>query len=391
MTTLRRLLTIGHSYVVGQNRRLAHELALAGRSRGWEVTVAAPTFVHGDLRPISLEHRPDEPYRLVPLRVRGSKRIHTMFYERGLRKVLQAEPWDLVHVWEEPYILAGYQIARNTPRRTPLVFWTAQNIHKWYPPPFSFFEHSVVKRSSGWLACGHTTVETLLKRPGYSAKPFRILPLGVDLAAFRADEQLAATVRRELDWSDDGPPIVGYLGRFVPEKGVRILMQALDKTSPPWRALFVGGGPLERELRTWSVKHGDRVRILTDVSHDRVPRVLCAMHVLAAPSQTTPKWREQLGRMILEAMACSVPVIGSDSAEIPHVIGDTGIVVPEGDVSRWADALARLLNEEKLRSELADRGLRRVREEYAWPAIADRHWNFFEEVLANDAARTVSS
>src|SRR5207248_1440776 len=80
-----------------------------------------------------------------------------------------------------------------------------------------------------------------------------------------------AAVRADLGWAAPGPPVVGYLGRFVPEKGVRLLADVLGGLATPWRALVVGGGPLEAELRAWADRFPDRVRVVTGVPHDRVP------------------------------------------------------------------------------------------------------------------------
>jgi glycosyltransferase involved in cell wall biosynthesis len=113
------------------------------------------------------------------------------------------------------------------------------------------------------------------------------------------------------------------------------------------------------------------------VAHDGVPAHLNAMDVLCAPSRTTPRWREQLGRMLTEAMACGVPVIGSDSGEIPHVVGGAGLVAPEDDVAAWTRALATLLADGAKGDELAARGLARVRDEYALDVVARRHLDFF--------------
>jgi glycosyltransferase involved in cell wall biosynthesis len=373
----RRLLSLGHSYTVALNRRLAHELARAGAGR-WEVTAAAPEFIHGDLRPIPLEPFPGEACPLVPVRAYLTRTPHLMAYGRRVRALL-AGGWDLVHSWEEPYVLAGFQVCRWTPRRTPVVFWTAQNLAKWYPPPFCWFERYCVRRCAGWLACGQTTVRTLLAR-GYAARPHRVIPLGVDTDVFRPDPGAGAATRARLGWGD-GPPVVGYLGRFVPEKGARVLMSALAAVRGPWRALFVGGGPLEPELRAWAAEFSDRVRIVTGVPHADVPRYLNAMDVLAAPSQTTPRWKEQLGRMLVEAMACGVPVVGSDSGEIPFVIGGAGRIAGESDGAGWANALGDLLESPAARAELADRGRDRVAAEFAWPVIARRHLDFFEALL----------
>ena len=105
---------------------------------------------------------------------------------------------------------------------------------------------------------------------------------------FRPNADAGAATRRSLGWVDSGPPVVGYLGRFSPEKGLHILTEALDALRTPWRALFVGGGKLEGELRTWAKKYtDDRIRICTDVTHDRVAPYVNAMDILVAPSQTT--------------------------------------------------------------------------------------------------------
>jgi glycosyltransferase involved in cell wall biosynthesis len=143
----------------------------------------------------------------------------------------------------------------------------------------------------------------------------------------------------------------------------------------------VGGGPLEASLRTWGERQGDRVRVVTGVPHARVPRVLNAMGVLCAPSQTTPRWKEQFGRMLVEGFACGVPVLTSDSGEIPHTAGDAGRVLPEADLAAWAGALAELLESPDRRRELSARGRERAVTRFAWPVVAREHLGFFESVL----------
>jgi glycosyltransferase involved in cell wall biosynthesis len=386
--TVRRLLTVGHSYVVALNRRLAHELARAGGDR-WEVTAAAPQFVRGDLRPIALEPLAQEACRLQPVRAYLTRWPHFLSYGSRLRDIVR-ERWDLVHSWEEPYVFAGYQIAKWVRSDVPMVFWTAQNLPKRYPPPFNYFERTCLNRCSGWLACGHTTVSNLAQR-GYGSKPHGVFPLGVDIDVFRPDKASGRNMRRSLGWSETGPPVVGYLGRFVPEKGVQLLTQSLDRLRSPWRALIVGGGPLESRLREWGKRFpDDRVRVVTGVPHNEVPAYVCAMGMLAAPSQTAPHWREQLGRMIIEAMASGVPVIGSDSGEIPYVIGDAGLVLPEAETAAWTDGMAKLLDSPKLQADLAARGLDRARSMFAWSCIARRHLQFFDQLLETHGRPSVA-
>ncbi|WP_338870459.1 glycosyltransferase family 4 protein [Myxococcus stipitatus] len=376
----RRLVTVSHSYVVTLNRRLANEMARVGGGN-WDVSVVAPRFFRGELRPIQLQQEPGEPARVRAVRGYFSRIPHAFVYGPELRDVLRSNV-DLVHAWEEPFVFAGVEVAMLTPRRVPLVFSTYQNLSKRYPPPFAQAERYVVRSCAGWIAGGETVKENLLGRPGYVSRPACIIPMGVDTEVFQPDRAAGDSVRSELGWTEEGPPVIGYLGRFVSEKGLPLLMEALGQLQTPWRALFAGGGPMEPELRAWAARHADRVRILTGVPHDRVPRVLNAMDVLCAPSQTTPRWKEQFGRMLSEAFACGVPVLGSDSGEIPHTMGDAGIVLPEADTAAWTRALADLLESPERRRQLATRSRERAVMRFSWPVIARAHLDFFDTLLA---------
>jgi glycosyltransferase involved in cell wall biosynthesis len=365
------------------NRRLAHELARADGNR-WQVTAVAPTYFHGarDLRPVCLDLNPDEPCRVVPVNAYLTSRVHAFFYGRRLRSLL-AEPWDVVHCWEEPYILVGGQVAWWTSPRTPLVYRTAQSINKKYPVPFCWIENYSMSRAAGWICSGQLVAQTLGTRPHYSNRPMALIPLGVDLTRFCPNPAARKATRQALGWDVGGAPIIGYLGRFVPEKGLEVLLRALDRVATPWRALFVGAGPLEPTLRAWAERYPDRVRICNNVVHDQVPAFLNAMDVLCAPSQTTSDWKEQFGRMIVEAFASGTPLVGSDSGEIPHVVKDAGVIVGEKDDHGWAEQITALINDGQRRSELAARGLQRAREEFAWPVVARRYLEFFEATLSS--------
>jgi glycosyltransferase involved in cell wall biosynthesis len=375
---MRRLLTIGHSYVIAGNRRLAHEMAVQGRGK-WEVTAAAPARLPADLRDVTLEPIDGEACALEPLRLRFGREPHLRWYERRLRTLLR-QRWDVVHVWEEPYVAACAQIAAAAPREARIVPATFQNLVKHYPPPFGYFEKRVMSRAAGWIAFGQTVHDAQQPKAVYAARPSRIISPGVDVQAFKFDVHARRAMRAKLGW-DDAVPIVGYLGRFVPEKGLTTLMRALESLRQPWRALFVGGGPMQSDLTAFAAAHAGRVHVATGVTHDGVPAHLSAMDVLCAPSETTARWREQFGRMLIEAMSCGVAVAASTSGEIPHVVGDAGALLPEREPAAWTRALDDLLGAPEQRRELASRGLARVHERFALPVAARAHLAFFEELL----------
>ncbi len=283
MKRRRRLLSIGHSYVVTMNRRLAHEMAKLGGD-DWEITAVAPRYFQApnDLRPVQLDSPGNEPCPVVPVDAYLTKRVHFFTYGWRLKSLL-AGAWDFVHCWEEPFIAAGGQVAWWAPRGVPLVFHSCQSLNKRYPPPFHWIEEYAVGRAAGVICSGELVVETLRSRRGYGRLRMEPIPFGTDTEQFRRDPSRGKAIRESLGWSSDGPPVVGYLGRFIPEKGLTLLQRALDEVRSPWRALFVGAGPMEPSLRKWAARHGDRVRICNGVVHDQVPAYLNAMDVMCLP------------------------------------------------------------------------------------------------------------
>jgi glycosyltransferase involved in cell wall biosynthesis len=372
-----KLLSIAHSYVIALNRRLVNEIANLG-SDEWEVTAVAPTLMKGDLRTTVLEEDLATAYKLQPIPTYFSQYIHFMLYDWRLKEILQQD-WDLIHAWEEPYILSGAQIAFAKNKLSPLVFRTAQSYNKSYPVPFNWLEQYAMSQSHGWICSGQTVANALSKRPGYQ-KPQKLIPLGVDVNHFYPSSAAKTQTLNLLHWEENKVPVIGFLGRLVPEKGIDLLMQALAQLKTPWRALFIGTGHSKLKLQTWATQFPDQVRICTKVRHSEVAQYLNAMDILCAPSQTLPNWREQFGRMLIEAMACGVPVIGSDSGEIPYVLEGVGRVVGEKDTTGWVTAISELIEHPELRQEMRTKGLEKAQNVYAWEKVAEQHLTFFREV-----------
>ena len=216
------------------------------------------------------------------------------------------------------------------------------------------------------------------------AKPVQIVPFGVDLEAFRP----AATIRKR---SDRGLTI-GFVGRMLPGKGLNVLADALDKLgAEPWQLLVVGDGSERAEFERRLAASGllNRAQFTGAIRFDRVPDYFRDLDVLVIPTQTTKRIREQFGRVIVEAMASGIPVIGSTCGAIPEVIGDAGLVFPEGDADALARALRQLLSDDSLRERLARAGRKRVEQHYSWERVADQTYELFQQVLRTHGARVL--
>ena len=374
-----RILTIGHSYVLAVNRATVREVA---QNPCFDVTVAAPSFFHGDLRPIDCEPEPaGSPLHLVPIPCRWTTRIHIFRYSnKHLRQLILPQPFDAIHAWEEPYIAAGYQIARLAKQSgSRYCFRTAQSLNKHYPPPFSHFERTSLGAAHRWIAGGRSVFENLVAR-GYPAERGRVITLAVDTKMFQpAEDADRAAVIQGLGLQ---PPVIGYVGRLVPSKGLGILTEALERLDAklPWSLLLLGRGSMQTEIEAWARARGwtDRVKVLL-AKHHEVPRYLSAVDIMVAPSQTMRNWKEQFGRMLIEAFACAVPVVASDSGEIPYVVGEAGFIVPEKDVAAWARTIDMLLRDKDLRRRTGLAGMARV-SRFSVAEVALQFQAFYEEL-----------
>jgi glycosyltransferase involved in cell wall biosynthesis len=175
------------------------------------------------------------------------------------------------------------------------------------------------------------------------------------------------------------PVTIGYAGRLVREKGIEVLLHALARVEGDWQLRILGSGPLYESIGHLArkLKIGTRVNLTPWVASDEMPEFYNSLDLLIVPSLTQPNWKEQFGRVIMEAMACRVPVIGSDSGEIPNVIGDAGIIVPEGDAVALAQALDTLVKDPQQREALAERGRQRVRAHFSQARVVEETYRLY--------------
>lgn len=324
---------------------------------------------------VEVEAEPDEYFPVRTARTFLSKHIQLFAYDpRPIIEVFKRFKPHIIDMNHEPYSVPCAQVLmlrRLFAPQAHVVMQTAQNILKKYPLPFSVMERRAFKQVSAAYMCSET-VREVLEIKGFQ-KPMHIAPFGVDLDLFKPVKRNANEMFT-----------IGYIGRLLPAKGLMVLVDALAQIKTEnWKLLIVGDGPERSKTEHRVAEHGlqNRCEFVGSVPYDETPAYFQKLDVLVVPTITTKTIREQFGRVIVEAMACHVPVIGSSCGAIPEVIGDAGIVVSENDPAALAAQLKRIINDQELRESLAKAARARVEEHYTWEQVAEKIHSVYLQVL----------
>jgi len=364
-----RVVMLSKACIVGAYQRKLEELA---RLPGIELTVLVPPSWRDNRGEQKLERTYTEGYELREIPIAFNGRFHMHYYPRLGKQLQELQP-DLLHIDEEPYNLAtrhAMGLARK--RSIPACFFTWQNLDRRYPPPFRWWEQYNYNHADFAIAGNHAATE-VLRSKGYHG-PTRVIP------QFGVDPELFSPNAGPLP---DRPFTIGYAGGFIAAKGVDTLLNACARLPGGWRLRLAGSGDQEQSLRALAVSLNidRRLTWIGKILSTDMPDLYRSLDALVLPSRTQPNWMEQFGRVLVEAMACGVPVIGSNSGEIPHVIGDAGLVFPEGDAEVLAIRLRQLMDDPEFHADLSQLGRQRVLDRYTQAQIAEETSEVYQRML----------
>ncbi len=369
-----RVAVVSHSCVVDMNQQV---LVALRQVENTEVGLLVPANWISDINGEALTPKflpdVDFPVWAKPVVKPGHVTFHC--YRSLPWKELKEFKPEVILSSQEPWSLSGLQAMWMAKKLgIPFLFQTNQNIYKNYPPPFKWIEQASYKAVATALAYSEEARQVLLQK-GFTGNS-TVVPYATDVSRFQPTD--SSELRKSLGLT--GATMIGYMGRLVPEKGLDTLIDALKlcdekRGKTDVKLLFVGAGPEDEKLRAQAEAAGiakDRLVFTGVVPHREAGRYMACMDIFVLPSRTMPNWKEQFGRVIIEAMACGVPVVGSDSGQIPHLIRDTegGLVFHEGDAADMADKLTQLLDNPAERARLAARGGAAVKARYTCEAVA---------------------
>ena len=365
-----RLLVVSHASVLPVNQHVY----LALMQLGWELTLVVPARWRHQYRSDAFPSRalPELEQRIIQLPVAAAGRPQRHVYLARLAPLISRVDPDVILLEEESFSLAAAQWGAAAARAgVPFGVQAAENMDRQLPRIAKVLRQRTLRRAD--LVTARSPAAAARAKAWGALGRVEIVPHAVPGWA-------------GVPKADARPYTIGYGGRLVPEKGVRDLVAAATCLEGSVRVLFVGDGQLRGELEASTLERG-WIEVRTSVSHDEMPSAYAEMDVLVLPSRSTRTWTEQFGRVLVEALSCGVPVVGSDSGEIPWVIKTTGggRVFPEGDVERLAQILDELRLNPAEAADLAERGRRIVKEMFGVDAVAGELDRLLVEVAARSA------
>jgi len=388
-----RILVASHSYIVDLNCEKLR--ALARLEPEIEVTVVVPRrWRPGGVQNKIIETQPRQEgsFRVVPVSNFSENNQGLLTFGADIISLLRQFRPQIIQVEQGAKALGYAQlITLNKLMRLKAknLFFTWWNLPYDLKFPVSVLEAYNLRNTDGVIA-GNQDGAEVLRQHGYQGA-IKVMPqLGVDESRFCPQPQ--PELKSQLGIQPDDF-VVGFVGRFVEEKGLLTLGLALaGLRERPWKWLLLGRGQLEKVLMEKAVEWGiqDRLIWVESVAHDEVPRYINLMSTLVLPSETNTQfktltaagWKEQFGHVLIEAMASKVPVIGSDSGEIPYVIAEAGLIFPERDVAALQKCILSLMEQPELAQKLVRLGYERVMSHYTNQALARQMLGFYKQLLA---------
>ena len=366
-----RVFAISHSMVVPANRIFFEEL-------GKRIQLKA--IIPRNWIQKNLSQKPKN-FQLIEGTVLFQPHIFRYFFLPGkILDVLKFRP-DVVYIEEEPQSLSALQAVLWAKfSGSKIVVKSCENMKRNIRFPFNIIEKLVLSQTN-LLICLTKEVEGVFIEKGFGGKTV-VVGLGVE--RFKMDGKSAENVRKKHSISKFA---VGYFGRMMREKSIETIIEACASLDFDFQivldmhedntASFVDK-PYKEELLDLARKRGVENRIIfVSPSYEEMGNYLSAIDVLVLPSKTTKGWKEQFGRVLIEAMNVGTPVIGSNSGSIPEIIGNAGLIFSEGNSMELSGKIKEIYKNRKIAGGLRKKGFERALE-FSLDKIAGKTIGAFE-------------
>lgn len=290
-------------------------------------------------------------------------------YLLGLEQLLRG--FDIAHVAETYYHYTHQAIKAKRKGYVKKVISTV-----WEVIPFNnegiwgrrWFKRQTYSGVDHFIAVTELAKKALLEE-GVALQKITVIPMGVDIARFKpsGNLNLKSNINNIL-----------CVARLVPEKGIVELVEAfvnLRKKHSKLTLTLVGDGPLKNKFsKTPGI-------IIKSVPYQKIQKEYQSADIFCLPSKSTKYWQEQFGMALVEAMACGLPIITTNSGAIMEVCGEAALYVKQGDSNDLQLKIERLIMDEKARTNLRKKSLDRAKEKYDHKKIASQIDHLYKKVI----------
>jgi glycosyltransferase involved in cell wall biosynthesis len=343
--------------------KCAEELFVRLVARGFPVTAYNRVYDNDEQYPA--DHK---GVKLVSLRTVTTKGFDTLLHSfKATWHILRHNTADIVHIrnggnsiWAIPLRMFGKKVYVSEDG----VDWQRDK-WPWYAKVYLYLSRFITARVP-------TTVifDNVFAKEAFE-KRFKRKYVFISTGSENPDEQLDPSILEELGLGADDYFL--FVGRFIPEKGLRYLVDAFEKTQTTKKLVLVGGSPnpagFEAQIRA---TQDARILFPGFVYGPAVHTLMKCAYAYIQPSDI-----EGLSPVILENMGLGTPVICSDIPENLYAVGDTAITFKKGDADDLARALRHALDSPGMLQNNAARALQRADERFNWEAVADQHARLF--------------
>lgn len=371
-----QILIVSHSYIVEENRKNITRLSAYN-----DVVAAIPSWVHDRVLGRLVSHRGDgiKIFKRIAL-----PRVQFLLgtFDLGMSKL----PPDIIHIEYDPWapiFWQTYLYKAIFARKARVVCTVKKNTFRKLPKPMIFIKKSVsqffIRRVDHFFAVNHGVREIYKTHFNVRDNKITLLQhLGVDMGVFKPSNISRVS-------ADNAKTIIGYCGRLDAHKGVEDLIEAMSQLVASGKKVtlrLLGNGTLKTELQNLNY---DWIEFVASVPHHEVPDFMQSLDVFVMPARITPDHEEHDGHALMEAMACGVACIGTNSGVILELLsGEAGCIVTQRDIDALSGAIDNLADDKILRKQFADNARLKAIREFSVEAIAKKKIEIYKKVLSHE-------
>lgn len=367
-----KVMFVSHSSVLEYHQQ---KLKILSEKYGVEIHLVTPSYWYeGGVKTEQYTGNPEIHYYKGKVFMLKNRMFHFYFNVKELFEKIRP---DIVHIEEIPFNLVCWQFLRCAGKYgAKKIFFTWENIRRKLNPLYKYFYKYSIKNTDCAIAGNEEGKEILLEL-GFKNKIFVMPQYGINPENFKEKEKLLPDAGQDFN--------IVYTGRIVPEKGIEILIEAI-KDIKGIKLIIAGKGNKNYEEKIKSLIEQYNIKNKIEwkgyVPSADIPFLLNKMHILVLPSITLPDWKEQFGRVLIEAFAAKVAVVGSSSGEIPNVIGDAGLIFKEGDSADLKEKIKILIENKEIYLNCIEKGYKRVTDNYTNEKIAEKIFLIYKDLLS---------